>query len=451
MLLLNQVIELSSPSRETLAEKGTERSDEAALSPVDQKARDRKLWSFRALWGYLGGFYFGCREIESGNAENTKSFYRTKKNVFWFAPVFWCSLATAIFLFVAINESHVGKAELDILHVSSYVARIIVTVYNVIFGVHLISSRNLAGVLEESEIDEMLVYEKDEEKEPRKIIEIIKDSRAKPRTIALVDLLSNIMLTCFIINVFFFGLYNIESAINPVGGIKGNEKYVFNTLYEYVESVFLMSNVFLSLIFVWKLWAYWLIMKSKVKNLMAGRETMALEGGDFGEKAQQAKTIIFEYLDTTEYINSTWKWFHMTRMIFGTLVVADLASSFYDQLHGGNGRTSNVVSIVFYLFVFLFLFTTLWLTVIAAGIGNEWFYDLILELLTENEMMPESDKQKENLRNFFTAVVHGQKTVGYEMLFTYVTAEKAITLVTLVMFVINYTLSIQGDGGDGGE
>ena len=249
----------------------------------------------------------------------------------------------------------------------------------------------------------------------------------------------------------FYALYGIFIQVGTpskeITSFGGPFNGLFLIFYKYSEAVFLFTNVFLSLAFVWKLWGYFSTTRLKVMDLMESRKTLTLVGGDFAESAQQVKTTIFEYLETVEYINETWKWFHMTRVTFGTLVVADVASSFYTAIQAGSGDSTDV-SIAFYLFVFVFLFATLWLTVFAAGIGNEWFYDLMQELLTENEMMPESDKQKGELRYFLTAILLGRDYVGYKMFFTYVTVEKTITLITLVMFIINYTLSLR-DGGDG--
>ena len=97
--------------------------------------------------------------------------------------------------------------------------------------------------------------------------------------------------------------------------------------------------------------------------------------------------------------------------------------------------------LIFYLVVFLFLFFTLWLTVLASGIANEFFYDYMQRLLTENEIM--KDKEQDELRYFFNTILMGRSNVGYEMFFTYVSPENALTLASLALFVINYTLSVE--------
>lgn len=437
-----------------LTEGDAESSD--GLSARDQKIREGKAKVFTLFWSWAMGLYFGARLTETGG-DNLKSsgYCMTKTGIRLPFPIFWVSLTTTIFIIVAVIsanvDSQVDSETLDILHVTSYLARAIITVYNLIFGVMMISNRSFAKMLEKSDAN---MVEVEEVKEPRKIVNMLTDPRTKPETLDLIDKLTSIIITMTIFNVGFFALFQIFVSIGngtpskQITTFGGPEVHaLFLLCYTYSEAIFLFTNVFLSLAFVLKLWGYFSTTRLKVMDLMESRKTVTLVGGDFAESAQQVKTTIFEYLETVEYINETWKWFHMTRVTFGTLVVADLASSFYTAIHAGSGVSTDV-SIAFYLFVFVFLFVTLWLTVFAAGIGNEWFYDLMQELSTENEMMPESDKQKGELRYFLTAILLGRDNVGYKMFFTYVTAEKAITLITLVMFVINYTLSLR-NGGDG--
>ena len=427
-----------------LTEGDAESSD--GLSARDQKIREGKAKVFRIFWTFGIGSYFGARLTETGG-DNLKSSGcgRTKTGILLPFPIFWVSLTTTIFIIVAVISANVENETWDILHVASYLARAIITVYNLIFGVMMLSNRSLSKMLEKS--DASMV---EEVKEPRKIVNMLTDPRTKPETLNLIDKLRSIIITMTIFNVGFFVLFQIfvnygtpSKQITTFGEPDFNG--LFLLFYTYSEAIFLFTNVFLSLAFVWELWGYFSTTRLKVMDLMESRKTLTLVGGDFAESAQQVKTTIFEYLETVEYINETWKWFHMTRVTFGTLVVADLASSFYTAIHAGSGVSTDV-STAFYLLVFVFLFVTLWLTVFAAGMGNDWFYDLMQELLTENEMMPESDKQKGELRYFLTAILLGRDNVGYEMFFTYVSPEKAITLVTLVMFVINYTLSLRNDG-----
>lgn len=401
-------------------------------------------WSFTILWQLTAGMYFGC--IGETSKETICLCYNSKRdselgkaNLFWPLPIWWILLTIVLYTY-AIIEIVGTDTKYKILNAVSTFARIIVTIYNVLFGAKLFSNRDLATILQESENGNFQNCK--EGPGPPKMSEVISNKNTKTSTMSLVSALKKIMLTTFCFNATFFMLFlAVNILVSPAQ--RGTAVTIGLLIGGYVETVFMVSNVMLSLIYVWILWCNYTLMASRVKYFMESREERQRKGESFSENAQQVKEMILTYLDVIEVINAKWKWFHMIRIMFGTVVVANLASKFYLSLFEieNGGEDYLYYDLIFYLVVFLFLFFTLWLTVLASGIANEFFYDYMQRLLTENEIM--KDKEQDELRYFFNTILMGRSNVGYEMFFTYVSPENALTLASLALFVINYTLSVE--------
>jgi hypothetical protein len=293
---------------------------------------------------------------------------------------------------------------------------LILTLYNLYFGIEFVIGGEIHDFVEGLS--------------PRKKVRLMRSN---------IIMNSIVLIASGVIFILISVAFSLDSSISQHDESTDEAASAFKAIGAgIVISLYFVTNLHLSFSYFWLLYARHTIFSADLNADIAIRQGQAGKQQEF--PLDKHRHTVVDYLEDKCATSERWAWFHNIRIILGMVIVSFYVSAFMILVEqppsDGNG-----VLIFIVVFIFCFLFGSLFVGVVAAGWYNESFYERIADLLIANELS--DDTYTDDLRDFYNSILACNELKGYRILLQYMTLEYAVVVATVTMLIIQYAVALR--------